>query len=86
MCLKYTVTNRNKDRTVAWESHFCGEGVEWDGNVISSRTCYSEQNVNNRGVDHSACFCNNMSKCNSAHRIELNTLITILFFLFLRKQ
>merc|ERR1712168_1303797 len=30
-CVKYTVTNRNKDRTVAWESHFCGEGIKWDG-------------------------------------------------------
>ena len=89
MCVKYTVTNRNKDRTIAWESHFCGEGITWDGSVISGRACYSEQNVNNRGVDHSACFCNNMSLCNSAitrHSTQHHTLIAIIFIIFLIKQ
>ena len=89
MCVKYTVTNRNKDRTIAWESHFCGEGITWDGSVISGRACYSEQNVNNRGVDHSVCFCNNMSLCNSAitrHSVHHHTLIAIIFIFFLIKQ
>ena len=87
--MKYTVINRNKDRTIAWESHFCGEGIQWDGDVISGRACYSELNVNSRGVDHSVCFCNNMSKCNSQntiHTIPLTTILPTIFIFFLTKQ
>ena len=84
-CVKYTVTNRNKDRTVAWESHFCGEGIKWDGTVISGSKCYEENNV--VGRDHSACFCNNMSKCNDSTQLTptlCNVFSVILFILFLR--
>ena len=84
-CVKYTVTNRNKDRTVAWESHFCGEGIKWDGTVISGSKCYEENNV--VGRDHSACFCNNMNLCNQADQLtgaQLGVFIVLLLMTFLR--
>ena len=45
MCTKYTVTDRNKERTVRWESHFCGQGIKWDGDGVSRGRCFSEKNI-----------------------------------------
>ena len=72
---------RNKARTVVWESHFCGEGIKWDGTVISGSRCYKENNVNGR--DHDACFCNDMSRCNedSHSTASLTTSLVILFLM-----
>ena len=43
--MKYSVTDRNKERTVRLESHFCGQGVKWGGDVVSNNRCFNEDNV-----------------------------------------
>ena len=45
MCVKYTVTDRSKSRVVRWESHFCGQGVKWNGDQVSGTRCFWEDNV-----------------------------------------
>ena len=45
MCMKYSVTDRNRERTVRLESHFCGQGVKWGGDVVSNNRCFNEDNV-----------------------------------------
>ena len=45
MCTKYIVTSRNKEKTIQWETHFCGQGVKWGGDVVSSNRCFNEDNV-----------------------------------------
>ena len=45
MCTKYVVTDRNSDRTIRWEAHFCGLGIKWGGNAVSSTRCFYEDNV-----------------------------------------
>ena len=83
MCIKCTVMNRNKDRTVAWESSFCGQGTNWKGETISTTRCFTDNQ--GEGQDHSVCFCDDASLCNSAPSTRLNTfsglLILILLFL-----
>ena len=43
--MKYSVTDRNRERTVRLESHFCGQGVKWGGDVVSNNRCFNEDNV-----------------------------------------
>ena len=31
--------------TARLESHFCGQGVKWGGDVVSSNRCFNEDNV-----------------------------------------
>ena len=45
MCTKYIVTSRNKEKTIQWETHFCGQGVRWGGDTVSSSRCFDENNV-----------------------------------------
>merc|ERR1719500_496764 len=63
-CIKYTVMDRNKEKTVKWESSFCGQGTNWDGETISRNRCFTENQV--EGYDHRVCFCDDTSLCNSA--------------------
>lgn len=81
MCMKYSVKERNKDKTVRWESHFCGSGVKWDGSGISHGRCYGEDNV--EGKDHKICLCNDMSKCNGAQNIKFTSMIILLNAIFI---
>ena len=64
MCVKYTVIDRNSKRTISWESSFCGQGTNWNGEVVSSNRCFTENKV--EGKDHRVCFCDDLSLCNSA--------------------
>ena len=43
--MKYSVTDRNRERTVRLEAHFCGQGVKWGGDVVSNNRCFNEDNV-----------------------------------------
>ena len=43
--MKYSVTDRNKERTVRLEAHFCGQGVKWGGDVLSNNRCFNELNI-----------------------------------------
>ena len=61
-CLKYTVINNDDERSVEWESSFCGQvalqpilttgnmqvTTQWNGEVVSSGNCYTERDVSDR--------------------------------------
>jgi len=45
-CVKYTVINNDDERSVEWESSFCGQvTTQWNGEVVSSGNCYTERDV-----------------------------------------
>ena len=95
--MKYSVTDRNRERTVRLESHFCGQGVKWGGDVVSNNRCFNEDNVEGEklfaveilikcgfclsGKDHKVCFCNDGSKCNTS--TNLIPLLMSIFFPFI---
>eukprot|EP00092_Neocalanus_flemingeri_P003031 GFUD01003240.1.p1 GENE.GFUD01003240.1~~GFUD01003240.1.p1 ORF type:complete len:219 (+),score=35.85 GFUD01003240.1:7-663(+) len=81
MCVKYTVTDRNKRRTVSWESSFCGQGTNWEGEVVSANRCFTENKVG--GKDHRVCFCDDMSLCNSARKLSEHSVIIQVVILLL---
>jgi len=82
MCVKYTVTDRSKSRVVRWESHFCGQGVKWNGDQVSGTRCFWEDNV--EGMDHRVCFSNDGSKCNGSAIVKplLSVLFIVSYFVF----
>ena len=87
MCIKYTVMNRNKDRTVVWESSFCGQGTNWNQETISRNRCFTDNG--GEGHYHRVCFCDDTSLCNSAlltGKGSVSFLISlIIFIVFLSK-
>jgi len=63
-CVKYTVINNDDERSVEWESSFCGQvTTQWNGEVVSSGNCYTERDVMG-SQDHQVCFCDDSELCN----------------------
>ena len=64
VCVKMTYYRRDKHRTIANYSSFCGQGVKVsDGSAAIQDSCHIQHNVN--GYDVEACFCDK-DRCNGS--------------------
>ena len=70
------ISYRDKERTVANYSSFCGQGVKVsDGSSSIENSCHIQTNVN--GYDIEACFCDK-DRCNASNNLTRNLSLIIL--------
>lgn len=81
-CIQMTYTRRDKEKSIIYQTHFCGEGIDLTNNGKTIRKgCHKQTNLDEYDVE--ACFCQG-HECNGGSVPQAHLLLAMFTFLSVR--